>query len=446
MAALLPSVPVVATSINYPAGAFPWNGGPTKLTTLTSGFQTYGWTPDEPPGAQEFNLFAYSVCEVIKDQQIRSAPRVIKTLYADRCASLWAYLPILCQLVLPYQGTSVKFADRLFSDRSVQTVTPGGGVNTNSHKRGNYLAGTVSKVALMPHNAAGGAAALDVITEAVPPTHAYGTLPHAGALYTHACSDDDTGNFVAVAGNSVLGADVGFAYGDPAALTFVAVGTPTGWVADPYMSVVAKGSEIRAFGKAHTFVSQDGCATVSNLTDTDWNGGIPSGNMFPPCWDAKNERWIVGVAHLSTSAVVAAANSTLYTSQDGVTWDLLASAPTLTSILHIAEHTGVLYAIALNHTPYLLGAASYLEILYSFDGGSTWKRPGIDLSPSSSAPGFSLAAQSMYHHLCGWTKAGSYLIAQAGVSVPDLTSALPAVGEGVEVVILSVHGDDAESV
>lgn len=442
----LPDVPKIAQTTLYPAGVLTWSNTVTKLPATTGGFVTYGWTPDQPPGAQEFNRFSYDHTEALRDLQTRTIVRFMYGGNWEENGTFAGYMPLRGLYVVPQKGVEVYYGGRSNPLLHSAFITPAGGVDLNGLKVANYRSGTTSKVGFMPWDASGATPAIDILTDSNPPVHSYGTLPQAGAKYTHGTQDVTTGRAVYVAGNSALAANAGFASGDLSALTFVAAGAGVAWVAQPNMSVASKPGEVRAFSKTITFASTDGGVTCGNLVAPIWTGGTPAGNMFPPVWDEKYQRWVCAVSHQATSTAISLLNSKIYTSADGVTWTLLASSPASTSIMHIAYHSGVLLGITRFHNNTPAGGLGHggLEVLYSLDGGATWKRPGIELTLEDL--GYGAIPENMYHHQCGFTKCGAYIMAQTVIKIGSLNPGTIASGLGTEFAVIAVHGDDSESV
>jgi hypothetical protein len=429
----IPSVPQIATITNYPAGVNPWNGQPTRVA-LPGSWASYGIEPNVLAAAQHRNYLDGALTDAVRDLQATTYGTELAGGRFTTVAGFAYYLGLSANVVL-FDGGNSLAADPTFHRGNEVASVAASGFNV---KGAAYQSGTTIKVAGFELNAAGNSAdSIDIMTDGILHTYVVGILPHAGAVYTHACQDVTTGRFVAISGNVAGAADAGWASGDPAALTFVpfTIGV-TAWAIQERMSCASKPGETRAFSKTLTVATTDGGVTSGTVVPTVWSGGTPTGNMFPPCWDSQNNRWVCGVSAMSVSAFNSGATSQIWTSTDGVTWTKLADSPSM-AMLHMVEHRGWLYAIGRKVGILTTTGGNGLYIAVSKDGGATWSATGSVLCMDSL--GFTSLTEGYYHHMCRIEKAGTRLIFMTTIST-TAPGTLPA-GKGLDYAVFQVSGE-----
>jgi hypothetical protein len=403
---------------------------------------SYGGIPNGDFAAQHFNYLFSEFGSTLDDTQKTAHIQEVASAQDTATASLARWFSQSKRVVLTKSANAAAIAPDF--KRSV-VITPGGGTNDYGIKGAVY--GITGESGTFEYDAVGLSPAIDVLTDTPTPVHSLGNLPHgAGSKFTHACQDVSTGNWIGVAGNSALVADVGFAWGPPSGLNFTAVGAPIAWVAQPNMSCASKPTspgypaEVRAFSFALTFASQDGGITVGDLTNVGYTGvGFsPAGNLFPPCWDSANNRWLTTVAKMDVDSGTLALNTTMAYSDNGEDWGKITTQmdSDILAITHVVEHRGWLWGIARMSASTSHGG---LEVVYSTNDEVEaniirWHRPGIVLSYTNL--GYSSTAEKWYHHCSEIVPMDCYVLFQTTISLVPGDSF--AAGKGLEYVMLRV--------
>lgn len=429
-----PELPDVANETNYPAGANPWSSTPTKVDP-GSGLASYGLVPGTKYGAQHFNYLFNSFSEGVKDSQKRHAVKVVASGRLDS-DSFGAFLPHTQVFVGAFDNTGTSSVGALSPDfkRTSISATSAG----NNNERAAIWKSSTAATAILfnPGNTLGGSGALLYVQDTKARAVTSAVAPTSNTNYIDGCTDETTGRAVILSGSTLA---PGMLSGNPnVSLTFVApTGSTSAWSAtDVNARLASKPGEVRAWSRTNlcTFASSNGGVTVGSIQTLVFSGGLTStSQMSRPCWDSIRSRWICSTYNFAVDANTAYVNAKVWTSTDGVTFEELGDTEQL-SITHIAEHSGMLFAIARIVESSAGVGHGGLEVVFSVDGGTTWERPNIVLSFAIEAT-FAALTNRKYTEYGEIIKMGDNHI--AFMSALDVNGASYVVGsKGTEYVVL----------
>jgi len=371
----IPTVRAIAADANYPAGTDAWSATPTKVAPPGS-LATTGYVPGVAVNAQHENYLKDEIFDHVRDLQGRA---VIKQAASGGPLFTWmlgAYMPqINCYVSASDSAGTPKIAKYAPNDLSKKVATA-----TTIPAYNNRFAydNTTKTLACFPSPLSGSSGNVSIIADVKALTYTTAAAPTLNARYQDACQDQVTGRVVLAAGLNSGTPVYGIAYGQPSALSWTPA--PTGWVSDARTWVASSPTETRVFSSAKTYETANGGATVPAVcSNTTWTAGLPAGSvMYRPTWDPTYNRWICST-HDTGSHALASASSRLWTSSDGITWTTL-NAFTKYAFVDLLAHKGWLFGIAVELDLAADAGHAGLVVLYSNDGGSTWKHTGCILS------------------------------------------------------------------
>lgn len=370
----IPTVRAIAADANYPAGTDAWSSTPTKVAPPGS-LATTGYVPGVAVSAQHENYIKDEIYDHVRDLQGRA---VIKQADSGGPLFTWmlgAYLPqINCFVAASDSGGTPKITKYAPNDLTKSAAT----ATTIPAYNNRFAYDNVSKtLACFPSPLSGSSGNVSIIADVKALTYTTAAAPTLNARYQDACQDQVTGRAVLAAGLDSGTPVYGIAYGQPSALSWTAA--PVGWASATRTWVASSPTETRVFSDAKTYSTADGGATLSSCVSTVWTAGLPAGSvMYRPTWDPTNNRWICST-HDTGSHALASASSRLWTSSDGITWTTL-NAFTKYAFIDLLAHKGWLFGIAVELDLAADAGHAGLVVLYSTDGGSTWKHTGCILS------------------------------------------------------------------
>jgi hypothetical protein len=385
-APILPRVLHIAVNVNYDASANPWSGEPTKV--LGDGaWISQGAIPARSTPAPWDNYWRSLVSHAVEDAQFSIACRVIASDHNTAATSILACLPKSRQIVRLTGGSPSNLVayTGAFLTHEVDTATDAAYPDEctlcdysampadGSHGAAYFLSFNPSNQGTIVYVLDGVAPQVYKATSVPASTHS-GWIDYVSPYPGCSCLIDKEGAriFTSAGWSSYFT----FASG---ATDYVALGKIPS--TDPTAYPGGAGAAVYAFSPTHTAINvainYTGANTWTEYAAT-WDGTtLPAGlSLMRPIWDTVRSQWVVGAAHVDTSAD-ARSSAKIYVSSDGHTWTSYAGSPSFVLITGACVR-GVLYAIGFmpDGGTFATGDSNGLECLASFDGGLTWLRFG----------------------------------------------------------------------
>lgn len=382
----MPNLPFalrVATSANFPAGANPWSGLPTRIFP-SNAWGLYGWTPDEPPPAQYQNYLQGNLAESHNIHLSRLCSRAYPgapDALTPGTAIVWdpaRYRWLTCRKV---SGTVMAAGVRGADGRSIVSVNTTL-TATGAPQVGIYVGGGSTKFAIFATDASTEVLVINCQTLAMTKE----TLPGvARGANGPSMATDAAGNTYVAGAGVVYKRAVG-------GTVWLATTTPTGFVVGDVniaLTFNAAGNTLYAFNRDNS--TPRTANTVNG--GTSWTAGTPTGlganvgftlvYQSDVVLNPSGSFYFVQTWEDSTTGNAAAFDCT---STDCATWSRVNStSSTGVGFRQVAFLNGVQYAIGYRKDANAtLGVHSELFVyrgsLGSLDG---WESTGVMLSPTN---------------------------------------------------------------